>query len=289
MPHMKSLINPSLLRQWLPMGMLLTALGALYYPSMVRLVRHWHRSDDYSHGFLIIPLSLYIIWQKREALRQALIAPAPAGLAVAAAGAAVFVLAQFAGITTLAAAAIIPILLGSVWFLWGPHVLKELLFPIVFLIFMVPVPGQIYSALTFPLQLFVSASSTLFGQLLQIPIYREGNIIHLPQHTLQVVQACSGLRSMISLLTLSAVMAYLTLGSNLLRALLFVSGVPVAILVNVVRVSAMILAFHHFDYDLTEGALHSYFGAAIFLLAILLLVALKGLLSRWDPSPADPS
>lgn len=276
-------------RQSLSLGLLLLSLGVLYYPALARLVGYWNRSEDYSHGFLIIPLSLYVIWQKREALRHTPIVPAGAGLVLAAAGVALFVVAEFAGITTAASAAIIPMLIGSVWYIYGPHVLRQLLFPILFLVFMIPVPGQVYSAITFPLQLFVSAVSTLLGQLLNIPIYREGNIIHLPQHTLQVVQACSGLRSMISLLTLSAVLAYLSLGSNLLRAVLFVSGVPVAIFVNVIRVFAMILAFHYFDLDLAQGAVHTYFGAAIFLLAILVLVGLRGVLRVWDKSAANPS
>jgi exosortase len=256
---------------------------------MVRLVRYWYRSEDYSHGFLIIPLSLYIIWQKRENLRRTTLAPDWTGLALAASAVGLFLVAEFAGISTLAYASIIPILVGSILYLWGPHVLKQLLFPIAFLVFMIPVPGQVYYAVTFPLQLFVSALSTLIGQFLNIPIYREGNIIHLPEHTLQVVQACSGLRSMISLLTLSAVLAYLALESNFLRFVLFISGVPVAILVNVVRVVCMIMAFHYLDLDFTEGTVHTFFGAAIFLLAIVFLLALKGVLSRWDKSPASPS
>ena len=266
------------------MGILLAALSALYYPAMLRLVQYWHRSEDYSHGFLIIPLSLYMIWQKRDELRRVIVQPNNAGLILTISAVGIYVIAEFAGVMTLAALSIIPITMGSIWFLFGNEMLKQLLFPVCFLIFMIPVPGQVYSAATFPLQLFVSTFSTYISQIMSIPVYREGNIIHLPEHTLQVVQACSGLRSMISLLSLSAVFGYFSLRANFLRAVLFASGIPVAIMVNVVRVVAMILAFHYFDMDLTQGSIHTFFGAAIFVLAIILLVALRGILSKWDKS-----
>jgi exosortase len=149
---------------------------------------------------------------------------------------------------------------------------------------MIPVPAQIYATLTIPLQLLVSKISAEISSLIGIPIYREGNLIHLPERTLQVVQACSGLRSMISLLTLSTVFAYLTLKSNLLRSILFLSGIPTAIVVNIIRVLLLIAVQYFFDYDLTGGALHTVFGMLIFVLALLLIYVTKGVLSIWDIS-----
>jgi exosortase len=151
---------------------------------------------------------------------------------------------------------------------------------------MIPVPAQIYSAATIPLQLLVTRSSVALARLLDIPILREGNLIHLPGHTLQVVQACSGLRSMISLVTLGTVLGYFTLSSNLLRSLLLLCGIPAAILVNIVRVVIMILAYHYLGLDLAEGAVHTVFGTLIFLLALALLFAAKGLFAKWDAPPS---
>ena len=176
------------------------------------------------------------------------------------------------------------LLAGSVIYLYGLPMLKETLFPLFLLLFMIPFPSQIYSQLTMPLQLFVSKASVGAASLLGLPIHREGNVIRLPDQTLQVVQACSGLRSMISLLALSAIFGYLTLRSNLLRALLFFAGVPAAIFVNIIRVLLLILAFHYFNYDLTHGTIHTTFGIGIFVLALVFLALMRGVLCTWDSS-----
>lgn len=269
-------------KSYLLFCLLFSSLFALYYPAMIRMIRFWGRSEDYSHGFLIIPLSLYILWIKRTELRRIAIIPSINGLILTLASVVIYIVAEFARITTLASASIIPVIVGSIWFLWGSPTLRTISFPLAFLVFMIPVPSQIYSAITLPLQLFVSAFSTLVVQFIGVPIFREGNVINMPEYTFQVVHACSGLRSMVSLLALSSLIAYLSLKSNLLRLVLFVSAVPIAILVNAVRVITMVLALHFFGVDLTEDALHTYFGAGIFTLAIITLFVARGLLSRWD-------
>lgn len=161
--------------------------------------------------------------------------------------------------------------------------LKELLFPLAFLLFMIPFPSQIYSQLTIPLQLFVTKVSVWFTANLGIPIYREGNVIHLPDRTMHVVHACSGLRSMLSILPLGAVLAYFTIKSNPLRYILFVSGIPTAIVVNIIRVVLLVMAYYYFNVDLTAGTTHTIFGIFVFLLALIILVALRGILLKWDP------
>lgn len=171
---------------------------------------------------------------------------------------------------------------GAVLYFYGFKMLKEVLFPIVILLFMIPVPAQIYATLTIPLQLFVSKSSTWIVSIFGVPVYREGNVIQISEYTLQVVQACSGLRSIMSLLTLSTVFGYFSLKSNLLRSILIVLGIPAAIIVNIIRVIAMIFVFHLFNYDLTTGTIHTVFGIVIFGLALLLIFLAKGVLSNWD-------
>jgi exosortase len=152
------------------------------------------------------------------------------------------------------------------------------------LCFMIPIPAQIYATLTVPFQLFVSAVSSFLASIANIPVYREGNVIYLPEHTLQVVQACSGLRSMISLLTLSAIFGYLTLKSNSLRTILFFSGIPAAIAVNIFRILIMIAAFYFFNFDLAKGNVHTIFGLFIFIVALMIVAAVRGVLSIWDRS-----
>ncbi len=198
-----------------------------------------------------------------------------------------YLLGHLGEIATVASSSMVLVLAGLVIYFFGLQMFKELLFPLFLLLFMIPVPSQIYSTLTIPLQLFVSQVSAGIAGILGIPIYREGNVINLPEYTLQVVQACSGLRSMISLLTLSAIFAYMTLKSNTLRTILLLSGIPAAIVVNIFRVLLMIVAFYYFQYDLAEGSVHTVFGMVIFILALAIIAGMKGLLSYWDTS-ADP-
>ena len=265
-------------------ALLVTSFVLAYFPVWKNLVAAWLRSDEYSHGFFIIPLCGYILWQKREILSQIPVCPSSWGLGLVIFSLLLYLFAHFAEIVTVASFSMVLLVAGIITYLYGRLMLKELLFPLFLLLFMIPIPAQIYSSLTIPLQLFVTKVSVSIGTLLGVPVYREGNVIHLPDRTMQVVQACSGLRSMISLLTLSAILGYFTLRSNFLRVVLFASGVPAAIFVNIIRVLLLVLTFHYFNYDLTSGTIHTLFGMTIFILALLLLIIIKGVLSIWDKS-----
>ncbi len=255
-----------------------------YFPVWKNLVQFWSTSDDYSHGFFIIPICLYLVWLKKKILEKIPKTHSNWGLLWIFISLLIYLGAHFAEIMTVTSFSMVLLLAGVIIYFYGFLVLKELIFPLTILLFMIPVPAQIYATLTVPLQLFVSSASTWLASIINIPIYREGNVIHLPEHTLQVVQACSGLRSMISLLTLSAIFAYLTLKSNTLRTILFFSSVPAAIAVNIFRVLAIAFAFYYFNYDLAHGSVHTIFGVVIFFLAIIIIALVKGVLSIWDRS-----
>ena len=194
----------------------------------------------------------------------------------------VYLFAHYGEISTLASFSMVVMFCALVIFLYGLKMFKELLFPLAFLLFMIPFPSQIYSQLTIPLQLFVTKVSVWFTANLGMPIYREGNVIHLPDRTVQVVQACSGLRSMLSILPLGAVLAYFTIKSNPLRGILFLSGIPTAIFVNIVRVILLVMAYYYFNFDLTAGTTHTIFGIFIFMLALIMLFGIRGILLKWD-------
>lgn len=257
-----------------------------YFPVWKNLVAAWYSSDEYSHGFFIIPLCIYILWRKKDILAEIPVRPSSWGLGLVILSLLLYLLAHFAEIITVASFSMVLLVAGIIIYLYGFLMLKELLFPLFLLLFMIPIPAQIYSSLTIPLQLFVTKTSVWIGAL-GIPIYREGNVIHLPDRTMQVVQACSGLRSMISLLMFSAIFGYLTLKSNSLRLTLFLTGIPTAIFVNIIRVSLMVLAFHYFNYDLTKDSVHTIFGVIIFFIALIIIAFTKGLLSIWDKSVTE--
>jgi exosortase len=256
----------------------------VYFPVWKGLILTWYSSDDYSHGFFIIPVVIYSLWQKREDLVRLPVHSSSFGLVLLVISLILYILATYAEIKTGATLAMIVSIVGVVLFLYGFALFREILFILLFLLFMIPVPAQIYSAMTTPLQLFVSQVSVWFVMLFGLPVFREGNVIHLPEHTLEMVQACSGLRSLMSLLTLSAIISYFTLRSSWLRLFLLFSAVPAAIIVNIIRVSIMILAFYCFDLDLTQGTVHTIFGTIVFTLAIALVFLVKGVLSFWDRS-----
>jgi exosortase A len=261
----------------------------VYFPVWKGLVLTWYRSDDYSHGFFIIPVVIYSLCQKKEDLVRLPLHSSITGLVLLIISLILYILATYAEIKTGAALAMIVSIVSVVLFLYGFALFREILFILLFLLFMIPVPDQIYSAMTTPLQLVVSQISVWFVMLFGLPIFREGNVIHLPEHTLEMVQACSGLRSLMSLLTLSVIISYFTLRSNWLRLFLLFSAIPAAIIVNIIRVMIMILAFYYFDLDLTQGTVHTIFGTIVFTLAIALVFLIKGVLSFWDRSVIEKS
>jgi exosortase len=147
---------------------------------------------------------------------------------------------------------------------------------------LIPVPDQLYIQITFPLQLMVSQISEVAIRLVGVPILREGNVMNIPEKSFEVVEACSGLRSMITMLTLSVIMGYFMLKRISSKWVLVAAGVPTAIFVNIIRVVFMILLFHFFRLDLTEGVLHTVTGLLIFGIALVILFLLLKGLELWE-------
>lgn len=270
------------LNQLIIISLLVTAFFLTFFNVMQELISSWSHSEEYSHGFLIMPLAIYIIWIKRKNLAQIPIRPSWSGLIIIIFSLIIYLIADLAEILTLASLSMVIFLTGLVIFLYGWKMLKEISFPLFLLLFMIPIPSQFLSMVTIHLQLFVSKISVAIASFIGIPVYRDGNIISLPAKSLEVVQACSGLRSMITLLTLSLVIAYFYLQSNILRIFLFIMGAPVAVFVNILRVLLTILALYYFNLDLTLESFHTLFGVVIFLLALLFIMMLQRGFLFWD-------
>jgi exosortase len=253
------------------------AFFVAYFPVWRRLVFSWATSEDNAHGFFILPVFLYIVWSKREDLVRVPRAPTWWGLIIILFSLLMYLFSHFAEIMTLASYSIIFVSAGVVVFLFGFSLLKELIFPFFLLLFMIPVPSQIYSYLTIPLQLLVSKASVGLGMLAGIPVYREGNVIYLPNFTLQVVQACSGLRSMISLLAIGAIVGYLTTRTTKARIIIILCAFPVAMIVNIFRVFAMEFSLYYFEFDLTVGYVHTLIGILIFFFSLAMIIAVRNL------------
>jgi exosortase len=266
----------------LQLTLLAFALFFAFIDVFQNLWKAWVASDDYSHCFFILPIALYVSWRKKERLSALPVKPSAFGGLCLIFLLLLYIFARHAEITTLSSVIMVLVLFCLVFFLAGLVYLKELIFPLMLLFFMIPVPEQIYSFLTVPLQLFVSYVSVSIVQLFDIPIYREGNVIHLPARTLEVVQACSGLRSLMSLVTLSLLMGYFFLQSHILRVIMLAVSLPVAILVNCLRVLVTLVVLYSFQYDLTDHSVHSLYGLVVFMVALLLLFSIRTGLERWD-------
>ncbi len=252
----------------------------LYWPVLRHLAWQWWDDQNYSHGFLIPLMSAYFVWDRRERLRKLADAPSWLGLAVLVGGVGILLLGNVAAELFVMRASLLVIIAGLVPYLLGRKHLKALAFPILYLIFMIPPPDVLFNSITFPLQLFAARTATSTLQLLNIPVLREGNVITLANTTLEVAEACSGIRSLVTLLALATTLAYFTQRGVWRAMALVVSAVPIAILANASRVAGTGILAHHYGARIAEGFLHTFSGWLLFLVATALLGITSGLMAK---------
>ena len=259
---------------------LLSLFGLVFSTIFPQLANHWSNDPNYSHGFLVPVISAYLIWQKRSELSSLQIKPANSGLILILFG--LFVL--FAGVAAqefyMKRSSSIFLLAGIVLFLLGWQWFKALWLSVGFLFFMIPLPYIIYDAIAFPLKLFVAKFSVLSLKLLGVVVLREGNIIMFPNTVLEVADACSGLRSLMSLLALGVALAVLTQKRKLAMVLLVALTVPIAVLTNMFRVIVTGYLAQYYGAAAAEGFFHEFAGMGVFLLAMVLLFVSSGVLRK---------
>jgi exosortase len=261
-------------------GLWFAALLALCYaPVLAHLVHQWMTDDDMGHGFFVPVIAGFIAWQRRDELAAVKPEPSWWGLAVILWGAAQLYLATLGAELFLARTAFVISLAGVVLFLGGWPILKILRFPLFLLLFMIPIPAIVYNQITFPLQMIASRLAEIALSACGIPVFRDGNILELPNQRLQVVEACSGIRSLLTLSFLSLVYAYFFDKKTWMRPLLLVLTVPIAIVANASRVTLSGL-LSGIDPELAEGLYHMVSGWVIFLLALALLIAVHAGINR---------
>ena len=275
-------IRPSRLTpfQWIGIAAVVLLLGALYFEIIPDLAVEWWTVDSSSYGMLIPPLTLYIVYLRRSVTLAVPANRDPRGLFLTALGCLVFLAGRLSAEFFLARISFVIILAGLVWTFWGFPRLKTLAFPFVLLGTMVPLPAIVYNTIAAPLQLFASNVATNLAQTLGVSVYRDGNIIHLAYTSLGVAEACSGLNSLSALVVGSLLLGFLEDASILGRVLLFVLSVPLAILVNVVRVAGTAVIADH-DLEFAMGFYHLLSGWIVFVLGFVLLWMIGKLLFRW--------
>jgi len=259
-------------------ALLVVSFGLLYRQVIVKLVHDWGADQNYSHGFLIVPLAAYFAWERRAKLTALPLSPSVWGL-VLAAGSFLILLAGLLGAELfLTRMAMLGTLIGGVLFVLGWRHLKILAFPIGILLLMIPIPSILFNQIVFPLQLLASRLGEASLQLAGIPVLREGNVIVLANTTLEVAEACSGIRSLISLLTLGIVYGYFSDPRNGVRTLIALSAIPVAIIAIGLRVAGTGIAAHFCGSAAAQGFFHELSGWLVFVAAFAMLFLIVKLL-----------
>ena len=252
---------------------LVVALVWLYADVLPALVRQWAADPDYSHGFFVVPLAVFFVWERRAALSRLPLRPHVAGLAVLVVSLGSFIAGRYGSELFLTRVSIVGVLAGLILFLAGWAQLRLLAFPIAFLLFMIPLPAIVFNQLAFPLQLLASRLGEVVISATGVPVLREGNVLLLPGTTLEVAEACSGIRSLLSLLMLAIVLGYFTERRAGPRAAIAVAAVPIAVIANAIRVAGTGLASYWISPAVAEGFFHSFSGWLMFVVALAGLLA----------------
>jgi len=259
------------------------ALGAvivaMYLPILIGLVQDWYLDDNYSHGFLIIPISVWLIWRKRDDLRKIPLVTCKWGLLVIVGSLLLFIVGTAGAEYFTTRVSMLGLVFGIALYLAGYKWVREVWFAFFFLIFMIPLPYIIYYTATFPLQLLGSKIAAGVLGVIGIPHFRQGDIIHLPDnYSLEVAEACSGLRSLVTLAALGALLAYLTQNVKWKAMVLFVAALPIAIAANIFRICVTAIGAYGISREIAEDFIHELSGTIVFMFSLICLLILSSLL-----------
>ncbi len=293
---------------WQPL-LVAAAVLFVYWSVLLRLGRFWWEDENYSHGLLVPVIIAYILWTERERLARIPVRPA---LRWGGAGVVCALVALWAGMAGaelfVQRTSLILMLAGVALYFWGWRMLRAVAVPLLLLALAIPIPTILFNKVAFPLQLFASRCAVWAMRQFDIPVLRDGNIIELmplgsvTTKKLEVVEACSGIRSLMTLVTLAVVFAYFThpdegdkeggVGGNkrlsryatLRSALIVLAAVPIAIITNAGRVSGTGVLSHYYGTEVADGFFHSFSGWVVYVVAFLLLFGFGWLLDRFNPS-----
>jgi len=276
-------------RQLTGVFVILAGLALVFWRVFGRLVDAWINDGNYSHGFLIIPIALYFVWERRARLAAAPIRPSWFGLVMLAGGILILLAGLWGSELFLSRVALLPVIAGILVFLYGWQHFKILFFPLAFLLLMIPIPQIIFNQIAFPLQLLASKLGEATISMVGIPVLREGNVLQLPSTALEVAEACSGIRSLVSLITLGIAYGYFMDRRVWVRVLIVLSTIPVAIVANGARVAATGMAAEWIGPDAAQGFFHEFSGWIVFIFAFVMILTIQRLIVKVAPQPRPSS
>lgn len=265
---------------WLPVAVLALLLIVLYDRVGVKLVQDWYDLPDFSHGFLIPFFVAFLVWEKRVTLRATAIQPSWWGVLPLLAGILFLLTGVFGADLFLSRFSFLLITAGLLWTLCGQRMLRELAFVLFVLLLAIPLPTVLFNQITFPLQLLASRLASALLPLAGVPVLREGNVIQLPSMQLEVAEACSGIRSLMSLFTVAVIYGYFLEQSAWRRVVLALASLPIAVAANVARIFGTGLCVQYWDPDKAVGFFHEFSGWLMFLVSLGLLYFIHALMQQ---------
>jgi len=266
---------------------LLLLLVWLYADILARLSTQWINDKNFQHGFFVPAFAAFVIWKNWRALKSIQPAQSWTGLPLIAGGLVLLMLGIFGAELFLARVSLLFLLAGLIILFHGWPLFRAVLFPWAFLILMIPIPVIVLQKVTFPLQLVASKLASTVLPWLGVVVHREGNVIELATMKLEVVAACSGIRSLLSLLTLAIIYGYLLEDRKWVRVVLAIAAIPIAVVANSFRIVGTGLLIQYWDPDKAEGFFHLFEGWLIFVVSLIMLFAVHGLINRIWKKPGQ--
>jgi len=260
----------------------------LYFPTLTHLVDQWWTDPNFSHGFFVPLFSGFVIWHERSRLARLSLHPSWWGVAFLVFGLCLLIVGQMGAELFLSRVSLLINLAGLIVFFLGWNWFRALLFPGAFLLLMIPIPAIVFNQITFPLQLLASKVASTLLPWMGVPVLREGNVIQLPAMTLEVAEACSGIRSLMSLMTLAIIYGYFMERKIGVRVLLAVASIPIAVAANSFRIVGTGLLVQYWDPNKAQGFFHEFSGWLIFMVSLMMLYFLHHVFRiLWPEQEAD--
>lgn len=272
-------------RRLRPSWFLVGATILLYAPTLSYLFYDWWHNADYSHGFFVPPIAAFFLWRKRQVLRSLQARPSRLGLLVVLGSQVMFIVAYVGSEVFTQRVSLLIFAAGAIFYLWGWRMLKEVSFVLLLLLLAIPLPAIIFNSVAIPLQLVASSLAERLLDLFRIPVFRDGNLLEISGQTLNVTEACSGIRSLATLVTGGVIVGYSLPARWWLRPVFVLSSIPIALGVNALRVAGTGVLAEAWGERWATGFLHLFSGWVVFVFASCLLLGERQLLQCWFGAP----
>ncbi len=242
-------------------------IGVFYHNTFIWLINSWLYNPYYSHGFIVPIISGFIIWRMKEELYHTDIKQSQTGLILFITGILIQSVAVIWTIRFLSGISLIITISGTILYLFGKEFINKIKFPILFLLLAIPVPFA--DIVAPPAQTFSAVMSSDLANLIGLPVQRDGLILNTPAGSFEVALECSGLKSIISLLTVGIIYAFILEGSLLMKSIIALSSIPLAMFGNILRIVSIIIVANKYGQEAAINYFHDFSNILLFSIALI--------------------